>query len=162
MEKKLGFGCMRLPMIGDEVDLEEFQKMVDYSMKYGFNYFDTAHGYVKQKSELALKNCLTSKYDRNSYILTNKLSVHFFNKEEQIRPLFEQQLKVCGVEYFDYYLMHAQDKAIYQYFQECNAYKIVQELKKEGKTIICVTHDEKMAKSADRIIDLKKERGSEK
>ena len=133
MEKKLGFGCMRLPMIGDEVDLEEFQKMVDYSMKYGFNYFDTAHGYVKQKSELALKNCLTSKYDRNSYILTNKLSVHFFNKEEQIRPLFEQQLKVCGVEYFDYYLMHAQDKAIYQYFQECNAYKIVQELKKEGK-----------------------------
>ena len=66
MEKKLGFGCMRLPMIGDEVDLEEFQKMVDYSMKYGFNYFDTAHGYVKQKSELALKNCLTSKYDRNS------------------------------------------------------------------------------------------------
>lgn len=39
---------------------------------------------------------------------------------------------------------------------------LFKELKKEGKTIICVTHDEKMAKSADRIIDLKKERGSEK
>lgn len=133
MEKKLGFGCMRLPMDGEEVDLEEFQRMVDYSMKEGFNYFDTAHGYVSQKSEPALKACLTSKYERDSYILTNKLSVHFFKKEEDIRPLFQQQLSACGVEYFDYYLMHAQDRAIYQHFEKCNAYRIAQELKAEGK-----------------------------
>lgn len=133
MEKKLGFGCMRLPMIGEEVDLIEFQKMVDYSMKEGFTYFDTAHGYVSQKSELALKTCLTSKYPRNSYILTNKLSVHFFNREEEILPLFNKQLEACGVEYFDYYLMHAQDRKIYQHFEKCNAYKIAQQLKEEGK-----------------------------
>lgn len=132
-EKKLGFGCMRLPMNGDEVDLEEFQRMVDYSMAHGFHYFDTAHGYISQKSEPALKACLTSKYPREDYILTNKLSVHFFNKEEEIEPLFEKQLIATGVEYFDYYLMHAQDRTNYQHFQKCHAYEIAQKLKAEGK-----------------------------
>ena len=55
MEKKLGFGCMRLPMKGDEVDYDEFNKMIDYYMEQGFNYFDTAHGYIGGKSEIAVR-----------------------------------------------------------------------------------------------------------
>lgn len=133
MEKKLGFGCMRLPMKDDVVDVEEFQRMVDLYMANGFNYFDTAHGYLQGKSEKALKTCLTSRYPRDSYLLTNKLSVHFFQKEEEIRPLFEEQLDLCGVDYFDYYLMHAQDRNIYQHFEKCHAYDLAKKLKAEGK-----------------------------
>lgn len=133
MNNKLGFGCMRLPMKGDKVDYEEFNKMVDYYLEQGFNYFDTAHGYLDGKSEIALRECLTKRYLRDRYILTNKLTKSFFSKEEDIRPFFEEQLKICNVEYFDYYLMHAQDADIYEKFKECNAYNVARKLKKEGK-----------------------------
>ena len=75
--KKLGFGCMRLPMIEKEVDIEQTCRMVDRFMEEGFNYFDTAHGYISKKSEPAVKACLTSRYPRESYILTNKFNICF-------------------------------------------------------------------------------------
>lgn len=131
--KKLGFGCMRLPMKGEEVDYDEFNKMIDSFMEQGFNYFDTAHGYIGGKSELAIHDCLASRYPRESYILTNKLTKPYFNSEEEIRPFFENQLKWTGVKYFDYYLMHAQDRDNYPHFQKCHAYEVAQELKREGK-----------------------------
>ena len=130
---KFGFGCMRLPMINGEVDMPQFCEMVDAFLSSGLNYFDTAHGYLDGKSELALRKGLTSRYPRNKYILTNKLSTHFFTREDQIRPLFEEQLRACGVEYFDFYLMHAQDKANFVKYKKCQAYETALELKKEGK-----------------------------
>lgn len=133
VKKKFGFGCMRLPMKDGEVDTAEFSKMVDVFLEHGFNYFDTAHGYVSGKSEGALRECLTSRYPRDRYILTNKLSTHFFEREEQIRPLFESQLAACGVDYFDFYLMHAQGEEIYAKFKRCRAYETALELKEEGK-----------------------------
>ena len=131
--KKLGFGCMRLPMIGDDVDLEQTKKMVDEFIGSGFNYFDTAHGYISQKSEIAVRECLTKRYPRDKFLLTNKLSGPFFSKNEDIRPLFESQLKACGVDYFDFYLMHAQTKEFFEKFKRCRAYETALELKKEGK-----------------------------
>lgn len=107
VKKNFGFGCMRLPMIGEDVDIAQTNKMVDTYLERGFNYFDTAHGYIQGKSEKALKTCLTDRYSRDKYILINKLTNFFFKKEEDIRPFFEQQLETCGVDYFDYYLMHA-------------------------------------------------------
>ena len=133
VKKKLGFGCMRLPMKGGAVDTTEFSAMVDAFLAAGFNYFDTAHGYVGGKSETSLKTCLTSRYPRESYILTDKLSTHHFTKQEEIRPLFESQLAACGVDYFDFYLMHAQDKTIYAKYKKLNAYETAYEFKKEGK-----------------------------
>lgn len=83
--------------------------MVDIFIEQGFNYFDTAHGYLEGKSELALKECLTSRYKREEYILTDKLTMTYFNKQEDIRPFFESQLEACGVEYFDFILcIHSQ------------------------------------------------------
>lgn len=133
MEKKLGFGCMRLPMNNNEVDYNEFNKMIDYYMEQGFNYFDTAHGYLNGKSETAIRDCLSSRYPRENFVLTNKLTKPYFNRKEEIRPFFENQLQWTGVEYFDYYLMHAQDRDTYEHFQKCQAYEVAQELKKEGK-----------------------------
>ena len=97
IKRNFGFGYMRLPMQGEEVDLEQTRKMVDTFLDAGFNYFDTAHGYLQGKSETALKTCLTSRYPRDSYILTNKLSGNFFKTEADIRPFFESQLEACGV-----------------------------------------------------------------
>lgn len=63
IKNKLGFGCMRLPMIDGEIDKDAMCKMVDLFIESGFNYFDTAHGYHNGLSELALRDCLTSRQD---------------------------------------------------------------------------------------------------
>lgn len=133
VKKMLGFGCMRLPMNGDKIDIEQFKKMVDVFMANGFNYFDTAHIYHDGESEKAIREAVSSRYPRESFILTDKLTTNCFNKQEDIRPLFEQQLKDSGVDYFDFYLMHAQDAAIYEKFRKCNAYETALEMQKEGK-----------------------------
>ena len=133
IQKNFGFGFMRLPMAGEEVDIPQTTKMVDAFLEAGFNYFDTAHGYLQGKSERALKTCLTSRYPREKYILTNKLTANFFQTEEDIRPFFESQLEACGVDYFDFYLMHAQGAGNYPHFQACHAYEVAQRLKAEGK-----------------------------
>lgn len=133
IKKNFGFGCMRLPMKDGEVDKEQMCKMVDTFLEQGFNYFDTAHGYLDGKSELALRDCLTSRHDRSEYILTNKLTNFYFKSEEDIRPFFESQLKACGVDYFDFYLMHAQSEEIFKYFKQRHAYEIALQLKEEGK-----------------------------
>lgn len=133
IKKNFGFGCMRLPMKDGEVDLAETSRMVDYFLEQGFNYFDTAHGYLQGRSETALKACLTSRHPRDSYILTNKLTGTFFKTEADIRPFFQSQLEACGVDYFDFYLMHAQSAAFYQHFKKCRAYETAFALKAEGK-----------------------------
>jgi hypothetical protein len=133
IKNNFGFGCMRLPMKDGEVDYEEMNRMVDAFLEAGFNYFDTAHGYLGGKSEIALRECLTKRYPREQYILTNKLTNSFFKKEEDIRPLFESQLAACGVSYFDFYLMHAQNEDHFAYFKKRRAYETALELKEEGK-----------------------------
>lgn len=133
IKKNFGFGFMRLPLIGEDVDIPQTKKMVDTFLKNGFNYFDTAHGYLGGKSELALKECLTSRYPRESYVLTNKLSGNYFQTQTDIRPLFQQQLEACGVEYFDFYLMHAQSQQRFQQYKQSRAYETALELKQEGK-----------------------------
>lgn len=133
IKNNFGFGFMRLPMIGEDVDIPQTIQMVDTFMGNGFNYFDTAHGYINGKSELAIRECLTSRYPRDSYILTNKLSGNYFEKQEDIRPLFQKQLEACGVDYFDFYLMHAQSASRLQHYKKARAYETALELKAEGK-----------------------------
>ncbi len=133
VKKNFGFGCMRLPMENGEVNYDLTKQMVDAFLDAGFNYFDTAHGYLNGKSEVALRECLTSRYPRESYVLTNKLSTHHFTKQEDIRPLFESQLEACGVDYFDFYLMHAQNKDSYEKYCAIHAYEESLKLLEEGR-----------------------------
>ena len=133
IKKNFGFGMMRLPMIGEDVDIAQTKDMVDAFLKAGFNYFDTAKPYIQGKSELAVKECLSSRYPRESFILTNKLSFWYFEKEEDIRPMFEGQLEACGVAYFDFYLHHAMSAERHKKYTETNAYEVVKQLKAEGK-----------------------------
>ncbi len=134
IKNRFGFGCMRLPLLPDgEVDLDEFSRMIEAYFDAGFNYFDTARGYLDGKSETAIKACLTSKYPREKYILTDKLTRDYFKCEADIRPLFEKQLEACGVDYFDFYLMHGQVRGNYDYFKSNRAYETILQLKEEGK-----------------------------
>ena len=130
---KFGFGCMRLPMVGEQVDLEQFEKMVDGFLAAGLNYFDTAQVYIGGQSETALRKCLTARYPRERFVLTDKLSGSCFETEADIRPFFQSQLEACGVEYFDFYLMHAQNARNFVKYKACRAYETAFELKKEGK-----------------------------
>ena len=134
IKKNFGFGAMRLPMKDGEVDMPQTCQMVDAFLEAGFNYFDTAHGYLDGKSETALRQCLTSRYPRDRYILTDKLTISYFKKQEDIRPFFQSQLEACGVDYFDFYLMHAQSAEIFAKYKKCRAYETALELKAEGNS----------------------------
>lgn len=133
IKKNFGFGCMRLPTVGEEIDYAAFSKMIDTFMESGFNYFDTAHVYHGGKSETALRDCLVKRYPRENFVFVDKLSTHCFTKQEEIRPLFEKQLESCGLEYFDIYLMHAQNVTIYEKFKSCQAYETALQFLAEGK-----------------------------
>ncbi len=128
-----GFGCMRLPMKGGQVDHDQFCRMADAFIDAGLNYFDTAHGYIGGQSETAIRDCVVRRYDRSRFLLTDKLTDPYFKRQEDIRPFFEKQLNWCGVDYFDFYLMHAQDHDNYIKFKRCKAYETAMELKAEGK-----------------------------
>ena len=127
-----GFGCMRLPMNGDEVDLDTFSQMTDAFIEAGFNYFDTAHAYINGKSELAIRECVSKRHDRSSFLLADKLTDPFFEKQEDIEPFVRSQLEWCGVDYFDFYLMHAQGVRNYDKFKRCKAYETAYALKEKG------------------------------
>ncbi len=149
----LGFGMMRLPMKDGAIDNETVCTMVDRFIDRGFNYFDTAHGYHDGKSEIAVRECLTSRHERSEYLLTDKLTDEYFKSEEDIRPLIQQQLDTCGVEYFDFLLMHNQNSKNFGFFKECRAYETAFELKKEGKVrhVGLSFHDK--AEMLDRILN---------
>ncbi|MGM9614198.1 MAG: aldo/keto reductase [Oscillospiraceae bacterium] len=131
--KKLGFGCMRLPMADGQVDQEQFERMIDRYMAEGFRYFDTAHVYLDGASETALREGLVKRYPRDSFILTDKLSGSCYEKREDIRPLFEKQLAACGVTYFDYYLIHAVTSEVYEQCRRCGSFEVVKQLRDEGR-----------------------------
>ena len=133
IKKNFGFGMMRLPMVGEEVDIPQTTKMVDAFLSAGFNYFDTAHPYIQGKSELAIRECLTSRYPRERYLLANKLSGGCFDREEEVLPFFQNQLEQCGVEYFDFYLLHAVSQKRDELYTRTRAYEFAKEFKAQGK-----------------------------
>ena len=103
---RLGFGCMRLPLTPDKaIDAQELQRMVDYALAHGVNYFDTAWPYHGGTSELAIGKAL-AKYPRDQWFLANKYPGHQIASSYHPEEIFEEQLKKCGVEYFDFYLLH--------------------------------------------------------
>lgn len=133
IKKNFGFGMMRLPMVGENVDIVQTTAMVDAFLAAGFNYFDTAHPYIRGKSELAIGECLTSRYPRDRYVLANKLSGSCIEKEEDVPALFQSQLSACGVDYFDFYLLHAVSRKQDIRYTQTRAYEFAKQLKAQGR-----------------------------
>ena len=103
---KLAFGTMRLPLLEDgSIDQEQVERMTDYAMANGVNYYDTAYPYHNGYSEIAIGKAL-AKYPRESFKLVTKFPGHQFMKEYDCEGIFEEQLAKCGVDYFDFYLLH--------------------------------------------------------
>ena len=122
----LGFGAMRLPLRQDgsgSIDQTELNRMVDAAMANGVNYFDTAHPYHDGKSEGALGRSL-ARYPRETWYLADKFPGHqnvHGVKELQPAEVFEEQLQRCGVDYFDFYLLHNVNEQSVAYY--CNPEK---------------------------------------
>lgn len=137
MKKKLGFGMMRLPMLdgpkGRKVlDEEQICRMVDDFLARGFNYFDTAVMYCGGKSEVAVGKCLASRHDRSEFYLVDKASPHVFPSEKVTKDHFINQLRLCGVDWFDTYLVHDMSVARYELAEKWGIFPWVQSLKEQG------------------------------
>ncbi len=104
---RLGFGTMRLPTNADgSIDEAQVAEMTAYALAHGVNYFDTAYPYHGGESERVIGRML-SKYPRDSYYLATKYPGHqIISTGYNPAEIFEEQLKKCGVEYFDFYLLH--------------------------------------------------------
>lgn len=137
-KKKLGFGMMRLPKLEketgvlDNVDVEQVKEMVDTFIQRGFTYFDTAWMYHNRNSEQIVKLALTDRYSHDQYTLATKYHLAY-QKDGTPEEVFLGQLERCGVEYFDYYLLHDMGHDNYQKFQDCGAFNMVTKMKAEGK-----------------------------
>lgn len=129
--KKLGFGLMRLPKKDGIIDVEQVKIMVDQFMEKGFTYFDTA--YVYDQSEVTFKEAVSKRYARSSYTIANKLPAWKINQKEDVEKIFNESLERCGVEYFDYYLLHAISGNRSTYFEEMGAYDFCNKQKELGK-----------------------------
>lgn len=120
----LGLGAMRLPLIegGSDADIDEkaAEEMIDYAMKQGINYYDTAFGYHNGQSEIVTGRILGN-YPRDSYYLATKFPGYDLSNMGKVEEIFEEQIRKCGVEYFDFYLFHnVYEKNIDPYLDEKN------------------------------------------
>ncbi len=136
-EKKLGFGCLRLPHLTPEdpsdVDVPLMKRMTDEFLAAGFRYFDTAYSYLNYKSELFVKQALTSRYPRDRYILTTKLPCLELKGDSDPSVYFDEQLEKCGVEYFDFYLLHSLNASVCQLADKLGCFQELQRRKAKGQ-----------------------------
>lgn len=134
--KKMGFGLMRLPQTDKDkpetINQEQVNKMTELFLEKGYTYFDTAYPYHNGKSEIALKEALKN-HHRESYIVADKLPIFAITKEEEVEPIFKEQLERCGVEYFDYYLLHNISPFSEAGYIDVDSYKFLKQQKDAGK-----------------------------
>lgn len=129
---KLGFGLMRLPMIGEEVDIEQVKQMVDMFLEAGFTYFDTAYGYIDGKSEAAIKEALVDRYPREKYQLATKLPAWAGADADEAKAMFDTSLERTGAGYFDFYLLHNLGEHRSKAFDEFGIWDYLAEKKASG------------------------------
>ncbi len=127
----LGFGCMRLPMDGNKIDMVELEKMTEYAFAHGANYFDTAYMYVDGNSETAIGKVL-KKYDRSSFILADKSPIYKMNSQSDVRKIFDEQRKKCQVDYFDFYMCHNINLNTFEQYRNVKMVEELNKLKEEG------------------------------
>ena len=129
----LGFGALRLPTLANgEVNSELNNKMVERAINAGINYYDTAYGYVNGKSERAMGDALR-RYKRDTFYFATKMPVWLIQKEEDMHRIFNEQLKRCQTDHFDFYLAHSLHTSTWKNTKEQNIIPFLDKMKQEGK-----------------------------
>lgn len=129
---RLGYGCMRLPVKDGKIDFEASRELIHHAYNNGVNYFDTAYNYHNEESETFLGKVLPE-FKRDTYFLTSKLPVWKVEKEGDAEELFNQQLKKCNTEYFDFYLLHSLREKSIETVEKFKLYDFILKKKQEGK-----------------------------
>jgi hypothetical protein len=134
---KFGFGCMRLPVLSQEdqtsFDFETIEAMFDRFLELGGRYFDTAYTYHGYHGEEAVRKALVERHPRESFLLVTKMPLRDFKDEADLQTIFDEQLRNCGVEYFDYYLLHNMGHNVYAKCEKYHAFEFVRRMQREGK-----------------------------
>lgn len=128
----LGLGCMRLPMKNGEIDITEVDSMVDYCIQHGANYFDTAYLYLDGKSETVIGKSL-KRYSRKDFLLADKMPLRHLKTKEDIERIFNEQLKKCQVDYFDFYLAHNININTFDIYKNFDVYNELLKYQKDGR-----------------------------
>ncbi len=128
----LGFGFMRLPMIGEEIDIEQTKEMVDLFMSKGFSYFDSSWGYNGGKSEEAMKAAIVDRYPRESFQIATKCPAWIVKTEEEAKNMIWTSLKRTGAGYIDFYLLHNLGDSRTKCFDDFGMWDYVRKLKEKG------------------------------
>lgn len=135
--KKLAFGMMRLPKLDENddstVDFEQVNKMADLFLEKDFIYFDTAYPYHMGNSEVAFRKAVVERYPRDSYVVADKLPLFIITSEDQLEPIFSEQLERTGLDYFDYYLLHNVSGFSEAGFLDVDSFAFANKKKEEGK-----------------------------
>ena len=133
---KLGMGMMRLPLLDENdqksVDMDQVNEMVDAYMASGFNHFDTAFVYHEGMSEITFKKAVVERYPRDSFKIATKMPLFIITEESQLEPIFSQQLENCGVDYFDYYMLHNVSGFTENAWKNVDLFSFIQSKKEEG------------------------------
>ena len=130
---RTGFGFLRLPMSGEQVDLPEVCRLADRFLELGGSYFDTAYTYLGGESERALRECVVKRYPRGNFQIADKLPSWLVHCREDCGRILAEQLDRCGVEYFDVYLLHGLDRENYAACTAWDGFGFLRELKAQGR-----------------------------
>ena len=131
---KLGFGLMRLPEKDGAIDQTEVCQMADAYLAAGLNYFDTAYVYHGGNSEKIVKEALVKRHPRDSFMVATKLPAWCMKQEADRDRIFNEQLERCGVDYFDFYLLHSvEDGGNGGTYERLDCYNWALQKKAEGK-----------------------------
>lgn len=128
-EKKLGFGCMRLPLLDagkpNSFDYAKIEELFDLFLNRGFTYFDTAYTYHGYEAEQAMRKALVDRYPREAFPLATKMPLRDFKDSEDLEKIFEEQLTTLGVDFFDFYLLHNMGYNVYDKCVKYGAFEFV-------------------------------------
>ncbi len=113
--------------------MAQVERMVDTFLERGFTYFDTAYMYHEFQSEKIVRKALVERHDRSAFTLATKLPTMFLKAEGDQERIFAEQLEKCGVEYFDYYLLHNLNVSNYRTAERFDSFTFATRLKAEGK-----------------------------
>lgn len=135
--KKLGFGFMRLPLKEPSnqtsIDMDQLGKMVDEFIGKGFSYFDLAYVYHYGACESAFCEAVAKRYSRNKFEVATKMPISMLKNKEQQKQIFNEQLEKCGVNYFDYYLLHSITANTLPIATKMDSFAFIREQKRAGK-----------------------------